>query len=223
MESTQLILLCIGGFFVLAIVIYALGKKVIKKKSALAENDHHDPAEEELPCVYEENIENEDIREEKIITTEKKSGSTSDDFIMISVHAKPNKIFADYDFLQTLGSVGLIYGEHKIFHYDVKTDIGVQRLFSVAQLNKPGTFDIDHVETLHCKGLLLFIDLRACRKLTLALDCMLEVAYQLAEDLDGTMFEGYNTPWQEDTPRALAQHLEIYQKNGASVLDEITC
>jgi cell division protein ZipA len=224
MENTQLILLVIAGLIVLCVVVFATRKKYVKQDQYHDDVVEHENDEDDLPHILNEETElDQDTPiEEDNKSPEKKASSAQDDFMMLSVHAKPGRLFADYDFLQTIGLAGLVYGDHKIFHYDVKTDIGMQRLFSVAQLNNPGTFDVDHVENIACKGLLMFIDLHACRKQVLALDCMLESAYQLAEDLDGIMFEGYNTPWQEDTPRALAQKLEQYQKNLASVLDEVT-
>ncbi len=227
MAITQITLLSISALIILLVVIHAMTRYFKNKRDSLIAADIDAQDEESFPSIQHD--EQEVIYDQPLSTksesvsseNSKKSNSEINNFMMISVHAKANEVFSDYSFLQTMGSVGLIYGEHKIFHYDVKTDQGMQRLFSVAQLNKPGTFDIDHVETINCKGLLLFIDLRTCRKQTLALDCMLEVAYQLAEDLDGIMYEGYNTPWQEDTPRALAQRLESNQKNFKSVLDEI--
>ncbi len=227
MEMTQIILLSIGVLIILLVIMHAVNRYFKNRRDSLIVADIDAQGEESFPSIQDD--EPEVIYDEPLSTKSesvqsenaKKSHSETNSFMMISVHAKANTVFSDYSFLQTMGSVGLVYGEHKIFHYDVKTDQGLQRLFSVAQLNKPGTFDIDHVETINCKGLLLFIDLRACRKQTLALDCMLEVAYQLAEDLDGIMYEGYNTPWQEDTPRALAQQLESHQKRVKSILDEI--
>lgn len=229
MDTMQIVLLSLAGLIIVFVMInsalrYFKNRQIISSEAYALEEYGE---EEILPIVQDDEFENVEIIEADSANTikeQKASTATNhhNDFMMISVHAKPNCVFSDYGFVQTMGSVGLEYGEHKIFHYDVKTDIGMQRLFSVAQLNKPGIFDIDHVETINCRGLLLFIDLRSCRKQTLALDCMLETAYQLAEDLDGVMFEGYNIPWQEDTPRALAQKLESYQKNIAGLLDEIT-
>jgi cell division protein ZipA len=146
---------------------------------------------------------------------------TSHDIIMISVHAKPGANFGDYDFLQSLGGVGLTFGEHNIFHYDIKTEQGDERLFSVAKLNKPGTFDVDNIETMNCKGLLMFIDLSQSRKPVLALDCLIDTAKQLANELDGKLFESYNISWTDETEKQLSGKVEVYQKQLAvEVLDE---
>lgn len=212
MQHIQFVLLVTGIVILIGIGFFAIKNRFFSHPSLSSlerEQDLDTEAyenEQEYARVIHENVK--DTRE-----------PTSSDFMMISVHAQSGRVFTDYDFLQTLGSVGLVYGEHKIFHYDVKTDMGLQRLFSVAQLNNPGTFDLDHIQMLNCKGLLLFIDLRHCEKAVLALDCMLEVAYQLADELDAIMFEGYATPWQEDTPRALSARLDSYQKKHSRIVD----
>ncbi len=219
MQNIQLILLVAGGFVFLGVAFFAIKKRFSTSKIS-EEETFDEVSDEEAPHLSSSDDEGEAcapvIQEEVISDKNNDSNAHSEhnDFIMISLHAQPGRVFTDYHFLQILGAVGLVYGEHKIFHYDVKTDIGVQRLFSVAQLNNPGTFDLDHVESINCKGLLLFIDFRQCRKQVLALDCMLETAYQLAEDLDAIMFEAYDTAWQDDTPRALSKRLEQYHKIG---------
>lgn len=146
---------------------------------------------------------------------------STQDIIMISLHAKSGASFGDYDFLQSLGGVGLTFGEHSIFHYDIKTEQGDERLFSVAKLNKPGTFDVDNIESMHCKGLLMFIDLSQSRKPVLALDCLIDTAKQLAQELGGTLFESYNIAWTDETEKLLSGKVETYQRQLAvEVIDE---
>lgn len=231
MEKIQFILLIMSGLIILSVIGFAINKSISKKKqSLLKENASEDKDSEEVflrisdcnkqDAEYSKNDKKNsfDIEEK---SSEENTAFERDDFMMISVHAQSGKVFSDYNFLQTLGSSGLVYGDHKIFHYDVQTNIGTQRLFSVARLNNPGTFDIDYVENINCKGLLFFIDLRNCHNPILALDCMLEAAYQIAEDLEGIMFESYDIPWQEDTPRALAQKLDKYQKYHENTFNEL--
>ena len=212
MQHIQIVLWAMGVMILIGIVFFSIKNRFCRHRSLSSLDVEQDSDIEayENEQVYARVI-HQDVND--------KPEPVSSDFIMISVHAKSGRVFTDYEFLQTLGSVGLVYGEHNIFHYDVRTDIGVQRLFSVAQLNNPGTFDLDHIQTLNCKGLLFFIDLRHCRKPVLALDSMLEVAYQLADELDATMFDGYATPWQEDTPRALSAKLDSYRKKHSCIVE----
>ncbi|MCD8525003.1 MAG: cell division protein ZipA C-terminal FtsZ-binding domain-containing protein [Gammaproteobacteria bacterium] len=212
MQHIQLVLLVAGVVILMGVTFFAVKNRFFNHRSLVSLEPEQDADIE----AYENEQEYARVIHQEV--SDKREPVPSD-FITISVHAKSGRVFTDYDFLQTLGAVGLVYGEHKIFHYEVKTEIGLQRLFSVAQLNNPGTFDLDHIHMLNCKGLLFFIDLRHCHKPVLALDSMLEVAYQLADELDAIMFEGYAAPWQEDTPRALSAKLDSYQKKHSRIVD----
>lgn len=169
----------------------------------------------ETSKAVNKSLEAEEVKANKTMQAKKSSTAAQDDLVMLSVHAPKGRSFGDYDFLQTLGAVGLAFGDHKIFHYDVKTDQGVKRLFSVAKLNKPGVFDIDNIESMDCQGLLLFVNLKDCARIQLAVDCLLDVAQQLADELDGILFEGYNTPWTEHTAKNIIKRVESYPRTKA--------
>ena len=149
-----------------------------------------------------------------VMPVKKKPQETTghNDLIMVSIHAPRGCSFGDYNFLQTLGAMGLAFGDHQIFHYDVKTEHGEKRLFSAAKLNKPGTFDIDNIESIDCQGLLLFVNLKQCARIQLAVDCMLDIAQQLSEELEGALFEGYNTPWTKTTAARIIKIAEAYPR-----------
>lgn len=206
-ESLNTLLPVVGGLAIVVILLNAVRPYLRRKKQEKTDQIKNiDKLEEEEVSEFVVNQEQpEDERVEAVRVSEEVEQS---DLLVISLHAKPGQSFGDYMFLQTLGSVGLVFGDHNIFHYDVKTDIGDARLFSVAKLNNPGTFDIDDIESVACKGLLFFIHLRICKKPLLALDCLLDVAQQLADDLDGVLYEGYHIPWKPETAQRFRLKLE---------------
>ena len=103
-----------------------------------------------------------------------------------------------------------MFGEHQIFHY---TDPATgRRLFSVAKLTKPGTFDLDHIETLQCPGLVFFTELAEATDPKRCLDHMLAVLMHLAEVLPGECREGYQTPWHADTENRLYAKVKALSK-----------
>lgn len=191
-ENLQTLLPIVGGLVVFVILLNGLRAYFRQRR----EHHHEEVTKEECPKVAET----------APITAPKKTEPA--DIFFISLHAKPGNTFGDDFFLQTLESVGLVFGDNQIFHYDVKTEEGDARLFSVAKLNKPGTFNIDDASSLSCRGLLFFMDKRDCKRLVLAFDYMLEVAKQLAEDLDGTLYEGYSLPWSDEKMRDFREALE---------------
>ena len=126
-----------------------------------------------------------------------------DDFLIISVLARPGAQFGSYDLLQAISSTGMQFGEMNIFHYYSVSEDKKSKLFSLASATKPGDFDLDRIGDFTCRGLTLFIDLGRVLEPGLALDTMLKTAEQLADDLDGELYVGPNKPW---SPELLQQY-----------------
>jgi len=110
---------------------------------------------------------------------------TNDDLMVVHVLAKSDHGFQGHELLQVMLMCGLRYGEMQIFHCyeDMNEEDSV--LFSVASATEPGTFNLDTIASMSCKGLILFLNLCDCKKPYKALSKMLSVAEQLAEELDG--------------------------------------
>lgn len=136
---------------------------------------------------------------------ENKVDNIDDDFLIISILAKPGAHFGSYDLLQAISSTGMQFGEMNIFHYYSVLEDKKSKLFSLASATKPGDFDLDRIGDFTCKGLTLFIDLGRVLEPVLALDTMLKTAEQLADDLDGELYAGPNKPWD-------AELLQQYKK-----------
>jgi cell division protein ZipA len=120
-----------------------------------------------------------------------------DDYIIISVFAKPQMHFGSYDLLQAITSTGMQFGEMNIFHYYLPTDARKKPLFSLASATKPGEFNLDRIGDFSCAGLTLFMDLRNVDQPRSAFETMVKVAEQLADDLDGEMRAGNRILWTE--------------------------
>lgn len=126
-----------------------------------------------------------------------------DNYIVITVLARPNLQFASYELMQAISSTGMEFGEMNIFHYYLKTDKGRATLFSLASATKPGDFDLDRIGDFACSGLTLFMDLKTTVEPEFAFNKMLVTAEQLAEDLDGVL---YAAPRQPLTSEILQQY-----------------
>lgn len=115
--------------------------------------------------------------------------NTPVEYIVLHVLAPQDSPYAGYELLQTLLANGLRYGENNIFHrHETKTGRGPV-LFSLASINKPGTFELTKMGNYTCPGLTLFMVLKREVDPMLAFDTMLETARQLTEDLGGEIWD----------------------------------
>lgn len=137
---------------------------------------------------------------------------SENDFLVLSVFAKPNCQFASYDLLQAILATGMQFGEMNIFHYYLPRDQTRGKLFSLASATKPGDFNLDRMGDFSCFGLTLFMDLRTVPDPEFAFSMMLKTAEQLAEDLDGELYAGPRQPWNAELLQQYQQRIIDYKK-----------
>jgi cell division protein ZipA len=85
--------------------------------------------------------------------------------------------------LDTAVSLGLRYGNMKIFHRHTSEDGSGPVLFSMANLLKPGTFDLNTIVKQQMVGVTLFMAPSELDAPSQIFDAMLDVAEQMAETL----------------------------------------
>lgn len=77
-----------------------------------------------------------------------------EDIFLIYLVAKPEQHYTGYHLIETFLNLGLRHGENDLFH---RMDNEGKILFSVAQANKTGAFNLDEIEDIECKGLIFFM------------------------------------------------------------------
>lgn len=111
------------------------------------------------------------------------------EYVVFHVMAPKDYPYNGYELLQTLLASGLRYGEKQIFHrHESKTGKG-RILFSLASVNKPGTFELSKMGSFTCPGLTLFMPLQRQVDISAAFETLLETTRQLAEDLGGEVWD----------------------------------
>ena len=110
------------------------------------------------------------------------------------VAARGDAQFAGPDLVVAAEKAGLEFGDQGIFH---RTGLGKPEqgpVFSMANMVKPGNFDMAHLDQISTPGVSLFMTLPGPLAALDAWDTMLPTAQRMAELLDGVvMDEGRNT------------------------------
>lgn len=126
------------------------------------------------------------------------------EFIVFYLVAPANRPFSGYGLLQALSAVGLKYGEMNIFHQYSDESEFKKSLFSVASATEPGSFDLANIGAISCPGLSLFLKIPNSN-LFVAFETMLDVAKQLADDLEGKLCD-------EDRQPLTAEKIQNYRE-----------
>lgn len=109
--------------------------------------------------------------------------------VTLFVVARNEGKFSGSDIAVAAEKAGLEFGDMQIFHrpLDGKPDAGP--IFSMANMIKPGTFNMSHIDELHTPGLTFFMTLPAPMTALDAWDAMLPTAQRMAELLGGNVLD----------------------------------
>lgn len=109
--------------------------------------------------------------------------------VTLFVVAREGSFFHGPDLVVAAEKAGLEFGDMGIYHrlVDGKRELGP--LFSVANMLKPGNFDLGRLDALRTPGVSFFMTLPAPLPALDAWDAMLPTAQRLAELLDGQVLD----------------------------------
>ena len=109
--------------------------------------------------------------------------------VTLFVVAREGSSFHGSDLIVAAEKAGLEFGDMGIYHrlVDGKRELGP--IFSVANMLKPGSFDLSRLDALRTPGLSFFMTLPAPLPALDAWDTMLPTAQRLAELLDGQVLD----------------------------------
>jgi len=119
--------------------------------------------------------------------TDKASGS-EEKLIIFYLLEKNNDTLKGSQILDALESAGMRYGDMKIFHYyDPDSNDQKNSVFSIANIEEPGWFDLVSISQVATPGIVMFMTLPGSMASIKAFDAMLEVMDKLVKALPLTL------------------------------------
>jgi cell division protein ZipA len=137
--------------------------------------------------------------------------TTEQEIIVIYITADNQPHFNGTDILKAVEAADMKYGDMQIFHY-----YGPDRkharcpLLSLANINEPGYFVLEDMNTFTTKGLALFLCLPAEMGGDIAFEFMLDAAHALARSLGGELRGTDRKPLDEDAINRLRAIANLY-------------
>lgn len=146
------------------------------------------------------------------------SAAVGDKIVVLHVHAGEGFCFTAPAVQEAINVLGVQFGQHRICHHLVTTELGEEPMYSVASMVKPGTLDPSDATTLETPGLALFMQLPGpCDGLS-AFDQMLEAARRLADRLEGELLDGHRCHLTNQTVEHLREELREYRRQSQLAL-----
>ena len=112
-----------------------------------------------------------------------------DKVVSLFLAARAGQAFHGPDLVVAAEKAGLVYGHMNIFHRLVDNHPEQGPVFSVANLVKPGHFDMANIQDLRTPGISFFMALPGPLPALDAWDAMLPTAQRMAELLDGVLLD----------------------------------
>jgi cell division protein ZipA len=115
--------------------------------------------------------------------------SAFDRIVTLFVAARPGEMLRGSDLVVAAEKAGLVYGDMNIFHrlVDGKPEAGP--IFSVANMVKPGSFDMRRVHEIESPGVTFFMTLPGPLPALDAWETLLPTAQRMAELLDASVLD----------------------------------
>lgn len=144
---------------------------------------------------------------ESVGSPPEKGGRSNESEVKIPAHVihhilpSTKPFFSGHELLQNLIACGFKLGKHAIFDYSGSK--GGSILFSLAQSENPGTFDIERIANCRCRGLALFFSPSQVKNPVLSYEELLQNANVLVESLGGRLVNEHMADLNSDESDAI--------------------
>jgi len=136
--------------------------------------------------------------------------------ITLSVLSRSEDGFVGDKLLHCMLSRGLRFGEMNIFHRHKNTSGNGVVQFSLANALKPGTFDLDDMDSFKTRGVTLFMMLPGPKEPLKSFNLMIETAKHLASELDGQVVDNSRSVLTKQTIQHFNEQIQDFQRRKLS-------
>lgn len=164
--------------------------------------------EDESEEDYEDDLEDEVEEETKAAAPQ----SEPEEVLIINIMAQKGEMFNGADLLDIVLRCGLRYGSMDIFHRYSDTKGDGALLFSMANMVRPGTFDLDAMDEFTTPGVSLFMTLPIDADSMQSFDLMAETAQAIAQTLGGELKDEQRSAMTKQTLEHSRQRIRDFER-----------
>lgn len=141
-----------------------------------------------------------------------KQPAEPEEVLIINVMAHKGEMFNGGDLLDVILKCGMRYGSMDIFHRHSDAKGEGALLFSMANMVKPGTFDLDAMEEFETPGVSLFMTLPINADSMQSFDLMADTARAIAETLNGELKDEQRSVMTRQTLEHCRQRIRDFER-----------
>src|SRR5690606_11477572 len=138
--------------------------------------------------------------------------SEPEEVMIINVMANKGETFRGDELLDVLLKCGMRYGDMDIFHRYSDSKGEGTLLFSMANMVKPGTFDLEAMEQFDTPGVSLFMTLPLKADSMQSFELMVDTARTIAETLDGELKDEQRSVMTRQTVEHCRERIRDFER-----------
>jgi cell division protein ZipA len=151
------------------------------------DDDEDDAVEEDIHDEYSGRTADTSSASPVTSASNEYAANEPEEVLIINIMASKGEIFRGDALLEVLLECGMRFGDMNIFHrYSDKKGEGAL-LFSLANMVKPGTFDLDTMDEFETPGVSLFMTLPIKADSMQSFELMVDTARTIADELNGEL------------------------------------
>lgn len=213
MNSIQTILMTLCVLLIIGVLahgLWTLRRRPDLRQTFDEEQAHHVQRDVAVPNSTSENLVffKEALKED--ILTKTASSAAVDvrkrpEVVVLYVRARAHHPMAGDELMVLLEKLRCRHGDMGIFHRHQAMSKEDRIIFSLANMVKPGTFDVAAMSNMTVPGLTLFMRLHEPTRDLASFALMLNTAQQIAERFHAELLDDHKVPWQ-------AAFKQVYQR-----------
>lgn len=186
------------------------------EEAAVQSRPQPDPAPRaELPRKETEPKRQEKRSPVKKTSSKPREKSPVEEVLIINVMAPEGDCFEGNDIVRVMMAAGMRFGEMNIYHYHEGGSDDGPVVFSLANMVKPGVFNLAQMEEFVTPGLSLFLALPIDGEAIKAFEQLLATSRQIAELLGGVLKDENRSVFTAQTAEHYRQRVMEYQRRKA--------
>ena len=135
-----------------------------------------------------------------------------DKIITLYIAARAGHTLRGPDIVVAAEKAGLTYGHMNVFHRLVESHPERGPIFSVANVKKPGSFEMSEIQTLETPAIAFFLTLPAPVAALDAWEMMQPAAERMAELLEGVVLDEQRNPLGRQRVQHLREEMRAYDR-----------
>ncbi|NLA67110.1 MAG: cell division protein ZipA [Gammaproteobacteria bacterium] len=135
-----------------------------------------------------------------------------DKIVTLYIAARAGQVLRGPDIVVAAEKAGLTYGHLNVFHRLVSGHPERGPVFSVANIRRPGSFDMADIQSMETPAIAFFLTLPAPVSALEAWDAMLPTAERMADLLDGVLLDEHRNALGRQRIAHLREELRTYDR-----------